>query len=68
MSDKIEDYFMLAARLQSLIHTGVAPCQVCGEVADLTCGPSRFGDQTWACDSCWNPEDAVVPSADRGTP
>lgn len=34
-----------------------APCQCCGEVAKLICGPSRFGEETWACDECWNPDE-----------
>ncbi len=48
--------------------TGTAPslCQVCGEAAPLRCGPSRFGDQTWACERCWNPDGGVVPSAHQG--
>lgn len=33
-------------------------CQVCGETADLKCGPSRFGNETWACKDCWQPEEA----------
>ena len=32
-----------------------APCQCCGETADLKCGPSRFGAETWACAECWEP-------------
>jgi hypothetical protein len=31
----------------------VAPCQCCSQVRPLRCGPSRFGEQTWACDECW---------------
>lgn len=32
-------------------------CQVCGEPKELTCGPSRFGDKTWACKDCWEPKE-----------
>lgn len=32
-------------------------CQCCGEEAELTCGPSRFGEETWACSECWNPSE-----------
>lgn len=38
-------------------------CQLCGEVAPLRCGPSRFGAETWACDSCWNPQEASTHSS-----
>ena len=41
------------------------PCQCCGETADLKCGPSRFGAETWACDGCWNPDH---PSIDAASP
>lgn len=34
-------------------------CQVCGETANLKCGPSRFGNETWACKDCWQPEEEV---------
>lgn len=38
-----------------MTETKIGPCQCCGEVTKLFCGPSRFGDETWACDECWNP-------------
>jgi hypothetical protein len=36
------------------------PCQCCGEVADLKCGPSRFGPETWACTVCWSPDTSPI--------
>lgn len=60
---EIEDFFMQAGRIQSMIHTGEAPCQLCGEVAPLTCGPSRFGPETLACDQCWNPSETSSHTA-----
>jgi hypothetical protein len=33
----------------------VGACQCCSTVTHLICGPSRFGEETWACDECWNP-------------
>ena len=37
------------------------PCQCCGETADLKCGPSRFGAETWACAECWEPSITAPP-------
>lgn len=37
----------------------VGICEVCGSVAPLFCGPSRFGEKTWACDDCWHPTEAI---------
>jgi hypothetical protein len=41
-------------------------CQVCGEVADLKCGPSRFGAETWACSDCWEPGTSTNCESDNG--
>jgi hypothetical protein len=35
----------------------IGPCQCCGNVTPLICGPSRFGEETWACVECWNPDE-----------
>lgn len=31
-------------------------CQCCGTETQLFNAPSRFGEETWACDECWNPD------------
>ena len=38
------------------------PCQCCSTMAELSCGPSRFGDETWACVDCWG---GPMPPAER---
>jgi hypothetical protein len=38
-------------------------CQCCGTIAHLTVGPSRFGDETWACEDCWRPDDVWADPA-----
>jgi hypothetical protein len=52
---------MAAASLQQKIYfpmtkSKVGRCQCCGFVAQLFNAPSRFGEETWACDECWNPD------------
>ena len=52
--------------LASLVSSAYRACQLCGEVAPLRCGPARFGAETWACDSCWNPQEASTHSPTEG--
>lgn len=47
---------LTAEEFKSILPSGRA-CQLCGEVAPLRCGPSRFGSETWACEACWNPQE-----------
>jgi hypothetical protein len=50
--DAIEDAAIAGKPLTS---TKRAACQCCSTVAELSCGPSRFGPETWACADCWEP-------------
>lgn len=49
--------FRVRAYELALNTTKHGACEVCGETATLSCGPSRFGPDTWACKTCWNPDE-----------
>lgn len=53
--------------LAALTSTKRAPCQCCGTVAELACGPTRFGPETWACAECWGNDTVSVTSTDGGS-
>jgi predicted RNA-binding Zn-ribbon protein involved in translation (DUF1610 family) len=55
------------AMVAAAVSSTQRACQVCGETADLKCGPSRFGAETWACKDCWEPEGSTVTSPTRQT-
>lgn len=40
-----------------MTETKIGPCQCCSTITRLFSGASRFGDETWACDECWRPDE-----------
>ena len=61
---KDPDCYICGAVVASTHRRGA--CQLCGQISDLKCGPSRFGHETWACDECWNPGASQVSSTNHG--
>jgi hypothetical protein len=57
-----DERFPSAASIDALPQTIRAACQCCSTVAELSCGPSRFGPETWACAECWAGEPSTSPS------
>jgi hypothetical protein len=62
---KLTDFLQTAEALAVPSTVRHAPCQYCGTVADISCGPSRFGPETWACTDCWG---GPMTPAQRNSP